>query len=105
MYTFEYHGGIAHDGSKAGKFLLFLIIGDKEVPFFQATKTGLVRPASIAPDASPMSVRNQCTYECESPIVKLFMKEDRKKCILIHVHIFLYAWIWGCNEYIHFASS
>ena len=86
MFPFTYSGGVyTKDTHKNEKFLLFFISGEKEIPFFQLYKNGIIQHPhefadlqnskqlqSIIDCSVPIMVPNH-SYESPYPHLKLFV--------------------------------
>jgi hypothetical protein len=58
-YRFEYIGGaIKPDPHKVEKFLLFAVVGGKEIPFYQLKEASLVKPAPNSDKPEYISYNN-----------------------------------------------
>ena len=68
IYSFEFSGGTRKpDSHSLEKFLLFFLVGEKEIPFYQLVKDGLVYRAE---DANPHK------FITGQKIAKLFVAEQ-----------------------------
>ena len=68
IYSFEFNGGTRKpDSHSLEKFMLFFLIGEKEIPFYQLLKDGLIYRAE---DANPHK------FVTGQKIAKLFVAEQ-----------------------------
>lgn len=71
-FEFNFSGGSQTMSGATAKFLLFLVNGGREVPFWEATKIGLASHA----EARNMQQYDPTRWTTDCNVVKLFIKES-----------------------------